>query len=439
MAEEYSNQNAKKVLAADADPAVLQAVKDQLGVLGFHTTTVDTDTMATEHLKSEMFGVILVDHDLGGPGAGVKLLELAKEMQPDGSRLLLASGVGVDEMTKIVTKGLVFRYLTKPWMTNDMKVAALNAAERYSLRKEIEAQENRIDTLTEKLQVTEQAVSQANANLGATEAEGSEDSGVAAAPAPRISVSYSADDENIALAAMNRMLYTFHPNLGNTALRAKALCATIADAMGLSEEETHILSLAAQTHDVGLMSCEIGMVRRWMRSPAKCTIEEMEVIKKHPEIAEETLLSLNEAYAPVAKIVRHHHENWDGSGYPDKLKGETIPKLARLLAPVIYYCNQNMADMALIREMETELADRAYDPDAVRSLVQAVPLTRMPRGEREILLIELRPGMELARPIVNTNNMKLVDAGVILEEKHVNKVHSINNMTPINPLCLVFC
>jgi len=47
--------------------------------------------------------------------------------------------------------------------------------------------------------------------------------------------------------------------------------------------------------------------------------------------------------------------------------------------------------------------------------------------------------MELARPIFNTNNMKLLDAGLILEEKHVNKVHSINNMTPINPLCLVYC
>ena len=436
MAEEYSNQNSKKVLVADADPAVLQALKDQLQELGFHTTAVDTDTMATEHLKSEMFGVILVDHDLGGPAGGIKLLELAKEMQPDGSRLLLASGVGVDEMTKIVTKGLVFRYMTKPWMTNDMKVAALNAAERYTLRKEIEAQENRIQTLTEKLQSAEQAVSQINSNLGESE-EASEGSGDA--PAPRISVSYSADDENIALMAMNRMLYTFHPNLGNTAMRAKALCATIADTMDLSSEEARIMSLAAQTHDVGLMSCEIGMVRRWMRSPSKCSVEEMEIIKKHPAIAEETLMSLNEAYAPVAEVVRHHHENWDGTGYPDKLKGETIPKLSRLLGPVIYYCNQNMADMALIREMETELADRVFDPDAVRTLVQAVPLTRMPRGEREILLIELKAGMELARPIVNTNNMKLVDSGVILEEKHVNKVHSINNMTPINPLCLVFC
>ena len=439
MAEEYSNQNAKKVLVADSDPAVLQAMKDQLQAIGFHATVVDTDTMATEHLRSEMFAAVVVDHDLSGEGKGLDLLAQVKEIQPDTSRLMLASGVSIDEMTRIASKGLVFRYLTKPWMTNDMKVAILNASERYCLRKEIEAQENRIQTLTDKLQVAEKSVTQANANLAATDEDGDAASGEAPAATPRVAVSFSSDEEDIALTAMNRMLYTFHPNLGNTALRAKALCATIADALGLSETDAHTLDLAAQTHDIGLMNSEIGMVRRWMRSPAKCSPEEMEVIRKHPEIAEETLLALHESYAPVAKIVRHHHENWDGTGYPDKLKGETIPRLSRLLAPVIYYCNQNMADMQLIREMETELADRVFDPDAVRTLVQAVPLTRMPRGEREILLIELKPGMELARPIFNTNNMKLLDAGLILEEKHVNKVHSINNMTPINPLCLVYC
>ena len=47
MAEEYSNQNAKKILVADSDPAVLQAMKDQLQAIGFHATTVDTEWLAT--------------------------------------------------------------------------------------------------------------------------------------------------------------------------------------------------------------------------------------------------------------------------------------------------------------------------------------------------------------------------------------------------------
>ena len=69
-----------------------------------------------------------MDHDLSGEGKGLDLLAQVKEIQPDTSRLMLASGVSIDEMTRIASKGLVFRYLTKPWMTNDMKVAILNAS-----------------------------------------------------------------------------------------------------------------------------------------------------------------------------------------------------------------------------------------------------------------------------------------------------------------------
>ena len=210
--------------------------------------------------------------------------------------------------------------------------------------------------------------------------------------------------------------------------------------MELTPEDSRTLALAAQTHDIGLMNTEVGVVRRWMRDPEKCNEEEMEVVMQHPEIGADILLALDEeAFSEVAETVKHHHENWDGTGYPDKLKGETIPRLSRLLAPVIFYCNQNAADVQLIKYMETELADHIFDTDAVRALVKAVPMTSMPRGEREILLIELKAGMELARPIFNTNNMKLLDAGKILQDRHINKAHSINRMTPIDPYCLVYC
>ena len=262
----------------------------------------------------------------------------------------------------------------------------------------------------------------------------------------------SAMGGQIAFEAINKMLYTFHPNLGNTAQRAKAICKSIGEVMELSPDDTKILSTAAEAHDIGLMNTEIGVVRRWMRDPEKCTDEEWAVIKGHPEIGSNIMLHLGEIqmvdpeddeeknpFDAIAKVVKHHHEHWDGSGYPDKLKGETIPRLARLLAPVIFYCNQTSADVQLIKYMETELAEHMFDPDAIRALVKAVPMTQMPRGEREILLIELKTGMELARPIFNTNGMKLLDKGKKLMDSHINKVHSINRMTPINPLCLVYC
>jgi response regulator RpfG family c-di-GMP phosphodiesterase len=411
MSENFDDPSANKVLVVDDDEIVLNALKEQLTPFGFHPTVVNSATMAKEHLTTEVFAVVIIDGNLSGEGMG--LLELARETQPDCSRIMLASGISVEELARVLESGLIYRYLTKPWMGNDLHIALVNAAERYRMIKENEALQNRNMQLSEQM-----AAGGGGEEVGSSKVGG----------------------EELALGAINRMLYTFHPNLGNTALRAEALCKTVAEVMELDPEDSRTLTLAAQTHDIGLMNAEVGVVRRWMRDPEKCTEEELEIIKLHPEIASDILLALDEeAYGAVAKIVKHHHENWDGTGYPDKLKGQTIPKLSRLLAPVVFYCTQNAADVQLIKYMETELADHVFDPDAVRALVKSVPLTRMPRGEREILLIELKAGMELARPIFNTNNMKLLDAGKKLEERHINKVHSINRMTPINPLCLVYC
>ena len=411
MSENFDDPSANKVLVVDGDEIVLNAFKEQLPPLGFHPTVVNSATLAQEHLTTEVFAVVIIDGNLGGEGMG--LLEQARDTQPDCSRIMLASGIGVDELSRVLESGLIYRYLTKPWMGNDLHAALVNAAERYRMIKENEALQNRNMQLSEQM-----------ATGGGGEEEGGSNVG----------------GEGLAFDAINRMLYTFHPNLGNTALRAEALCKTISEVMELTPEDSRTLTLAAQSHDIGLMNTEVGVVRRWMRDPEKCNEEEMEVIELHPEIGSDILLALDEdAFAAVSKVVRHHHENWDGTGYPDKLKSQTIPRLSRLLAPVIFYCNQNAADVQLIKYMETELADHMFDPDAVRAMVKAVPMTRMPRGEREILLIELKAGMELARPIFNTNNMKLLDAGKNLEDRHINKVHSINRMTPINPLCLVYC
>ena len=411
MDDQFDDPSVKKVLVVDGDEIVLSALKEQLPQFGFHATAVNSATLAKEHLTTEMFAVAIIDGNLGGEG--MKLLELARDKQPDCSRVMLASGISVDELTRVIESDLIFRYLSKPWMGNDLHVTMMNASERYQMKKANEALQTR------NMQLSEQMAS----GGGGGDEGGS-----------------SVGGEELALEAINRMLYTFHPNLGNTAMRAKALCQTLAEVMELTPEDSRTLAMAAQMHDIGLMNTEVGVVRRWLRDPEKCSEEEIAVIEEHPDIGEKILLHLDEeAYAAVAKAVRHHHEHWDGTGYPDKLKGQTIPKLSRLVSPVIFYCNQNAADVQLIKYMGTELADHVFDPDAVRALVKSVPLTRMPRGEREILLIELRSGMELARPIFNTNGMKLLDAGKVLEDRHINKVLSINRMTPISPLCLVFC
>ncbi len=80
-------------------------------------------------------------------------------------------------------------------------------------------------------------------------------------------------------------------------------------------------------HDVG----KIGIPLNIINKNGKLTDEEYETIKKHPEIGEEILSSIREfPYLSVA--AHHHHERYDGNGYPDGLKGEDIPEIARIVA-----------------------------------------------------------------------------------------------------------
>ncbi len=101
----------------------------------------------------------------------------------------------------------------------------------------------------------------------------------------------------------------------------------IAKQMNLPEEEIDSLRFAAQLHDIG----KIGIRDHILMKPGRLTPEEYEIIKKHPVIGEEIVSHLG--LLPQEKaIIRHHHERWDGKGYPDGLQGEEIPLLSRILA-----------------------------------------------------------------------------------------------------------
>ncbi|MFA5802156.1 MAG: HD domain-containing phosphohydrolase [Thermoleophilia bacterium] len=100
----------------------------------------------------------------------------------------------------------------------------------------------------------------------------------------------------------------------------------IARGLGLEGDELQTIRYAGYLHDVG----KIGIPDAILSKPGKLTVEEFGVIKKHPILSERILKPVNFPY-PVQSIVRHHHERYDGKGYPDHLTGEEIPLGARIL------------------------------------------------------------------------------------------------------------
>src|SRR5438552_15549030 len=95
----------------------------------------------------------------------------------------------------------------------------------------------------------------------------------------------------------------------------------IARSCGVGNKDVERISVAALLHDVGKIHEVFGPI---LSKPGRLTPEENAIMKTHPVKSEELAATVSEL-KDLLPMIRHHHENWDGSGYPDQLKGEAIP------------------------------------------------------------------------------------------------------------------
>jgi putative nucleotidyltransferase with HDIG domain len=109
--------------------------------------------------------------------------------------------------------------------------------------------------------------------------------------------------------------------------RVADLSLAIAQDLGLDDEQLHLIYNSALLHDIG----KIGVRDAILLKPRKLTEQEMAVIRKHPTFGNAILGPLK-FLGEVSELVKHHHERWDGTGYPSGLKGEAIPLASRIIA-----------------------------------------------------------------------------------------------------------
>ena len=110
-------------------------------------------------------------------------------------------------------------------------------------------------------------------------------------------------------------------------MRVTLYSILLAKELGVSQTDIEKLEIASLLHDIG----KVGISEEILQKPTGLTDEEYEIMKTHSENAEKIITGIKKL-ENIIPIVRHHHERWDGRGYPDKLQGEEIPFFARIIA-----------------------------------------------------------------------------------------------------------
>jgi len=131
------------------------------------------------------------------------------------------------------------------------------------------------------------------------------------------------------LASLEQTLYEKNSETEEHTQRIKDLALKLGKLMKLSPDQLYELELLSLLHDIG----KIGIPEHILMKPGKLTDEEWTIIKKHPEIGYRIAKSTPGLFH-VAEEILHHHERFDGTGYPHGLAGDTIPILSRIIAVV---------------------------------------------------------------------------------------------------------
>ena len=155
--------------------------------------------------------------------------------------------------------------------------------------------------------------------------------------------------------------------------RVAEVALKIGKEMGCSHEELDLLNFSGHLHDIG----KIGIRDSILLKRGRLTAEEYEIIKKHPVIGSSIIGHVG-LMSEEQKVIRHHHERWDGHGYPDGLKGEAIPFLSRILAVADTYdamasdraYRKRIAENVIIDTI-AEKAGAQFDEEVVSSFLNA--------------------------------------------------------------------
>jgi len=419
------NDNAPSptILIVDDEPVVLDALRLTLERERYQVITCTSPQKALAILAERDVAVIISDQKMPEMQGHEFLIE-SRRLRPQASRILITAVLSLPTVVEAINKGEIFRFVTKPWLREELLATVRNAVQRNDLIMRNEALQAQTQQLNAQMMVANselqqqlQALEQKRKRLDAANSE--------------LAARYESS-----LELCRRILTAYDPILGGQAKALVEIATKMADSGHLSADDRHALCSAAWLCDLGLIGVPRELLRSFRRAPERLTDRERAMLHNHP-IYSQTLAALVDPRADVAETIRAHHECFDGTGYPDGIKGKTIPWPARCLAVAVGFVESDRPKQPTIESILAK-SGAVYDPEAVRLFLRITHLVHLPRQVREILLAELEPGMVLASGIYSPHGLLLVGEGQPLGPGTITKILNHNDVTPIEQRLLVY-
>jgi response regulator RpfG family c-di-GMP phosphodiesterase len=412
-----------KILFVDDEPNVLRSLQR----LFIDEDKVEVFTAASgkeglEIVKNNDIAVIVSDQRMPEMG-GAEFLEKTKRISPDSIRIILTGYADINAAISAINKGGVHRYFAKPWNDNDMVLAIWDSIERNRLIKEnkrltgiVKKQNEELKKWSAELEiyVQQQTIDLTKQN--------------------KILQKLNEKTEknfNDFISAFSNLIELRDKSVSSHSNNVSVISEDMAKKMGMSAEEIGKIKTAAQLHDIGKIGIPDVML---LKNPSAMSPDELREYKKH-SVRGQAVVSMVDDLRDAGILIRHHHECFDGKGFPDGLGGKDIPVGARIIAiadqfdRLIYGLKTHNIQSVLSRirqllgaQFDPELFDvlSATVKEKLSFIDDMINIEVAANVEMELSLKDLEPDMMLSRDIRSGTGLLLLSKGTTLDERNIS-------------------
>lgn len=405
------------LLCVDDEPNILNALRRLFRPQGYKILTAGSGSEALALLDKEPADLVISDMRMPEM-SGAQFLDAVRRRWPQTVRLLLTGYSDIDSTVAAINAAQIARYISKPWNDDEMLLIVRESLER----KHLLGEKMRLEALT-------RAQNEQLKSLNATLEKKVEERTAQLAEALK--------SVEAARAGLHRgMLNSVRGFSGFLDLRCTALAEhgkrvaerarSTAQRLGLAGAELQNVAIAALVHDIGMLSLSDAALKSPVQGLGSADLAEY---LKHCVLGAD-LLATVEPLRGAAELVRTHHECFDGTGYPNKLRGKDIPRGARILAVADDYDElvsgsrqRQPLNPAAAMNVLREGRGTRYDPVVVDAYLALYDQTAEPApapGELILRSMQLLPGMILVRDIVSPNGNLLLASDYALDDELID-------------------